>query len=46
MSRDDLWGRPLTKDNDEPVGAWNGVGWFLGNRPVTIDEAYERVFAG
>jgi len=28
------------------VGAWSAAGWFLGNRAVTIDEAYGRVVAG
>jgi hypothetical protein len=30
----------------EIKGAWSATGFALGNRTLSLDEAYERVFAG
>jgi len=36
----------VATDKDGNVkGAWCHCGWFIGNRTVTIDAAYERVIA-
>ena len=38
----------VSKDGarDEVRGAWSPIGFFVGNRTVSLDEAFERVFAG